>query len=180
MITSEHIPAITHLVALHQTTPHHSPIHTSTHSVSPKLPHEISTVNPRMMDHSRCVSKGTLTYSTVPSRMPLYRSHAMPIRLDMRCTSHQTVTPTFARIHFSPGFLHNAPVTRVGYTSSFSRATTTPTPLSLGFTPFNVGIRATSPLNTHNLTTKPPHKNLSKTCSHLSWTLKPLTQTLTC
>ena len=111
MITPEHIPAITHLVALHQTTPHHSPIHTSTHSVSPKLPHEISTVNPRMMDHSRCVSKGTLTYSTVPSwlciypyraPMPLYRSHAMPIRLDMRCTSHQTVTPIRSPEYTSP------------------------------------------------------------------------------
>ena len=98
----------------------------------------------------------------------------------MRCTSHQTVTPTFARIHFSLSFLHNAPVTRVVYTSSFSRATTTPTPLSLVFTPFNVGTRDTPPLDTHTLTTKPPHKNSNKTCSHLSRTLKPLTQTLTC
>ena len=164
----------------HHTTQRWPPTNNSTTYPSQKLPHENSTANPHMMDQFPCVYKGTLTYSTVPrrlcispSRAHLPPSHllALPTRLDMQCTSHHTITYILAKIPFSPGSLHNNPVMRVVYTSSFSRETTTTTPLSLVFTPFNGSTKLTSPLHTrhlinpHNIINTTTPKNLNKTCS---------------
>ena len=157
------------MVELRHTARRQSPTNNSTPCPSQKVSHGMSTANPRMMDQFPCVYTGTLTYSTVPNRLRISPSQARlsPFRL----LSHHIVIATFAKILFSPGSLHNDPVMRVVYTSLFSRATTTTTPLSLGFMPFNVGTKPTVSQHTRHL--KHPHtlinttaqNNSNRTCS---------------
>ena len=112
---------------------------------------------------------------------PLYGSSCVYVHPGLTCLllaySHYRQGWIFSVHHTTQSHLRSPKyLMRVVYTSSFSRKTTTTTPLSLVFTLFNVGTKPTSPLhirhrtNPYTIITTTTQNNSNRICSPWSMT----------